>query len=139
MIPKSNDKLLRFTKSDLEGAVRRASVLSSEKARPVKFHFGSGTLTVTASNPEMGEAREEIASEYQGEEFEIAFNAQYMSDFLAVCETERVRLELKDGATQVLLRPDVEEDAVPSQDESEAETDPGKDVRHFYVLMPMRL
>jgi DNA polymerase-3 subunit beta len=69
----------------------------------------------------MGEARENLPTEYHGEAVEIGFNAQYLLDFLAVVGGEQVMLELKDGESQGLLRPAGED---------------GGDYR--YVVMPMR-
>src|SRR4029077_11448303 len=103
VIPKGNENNVVVAKAALEGAVRRASVLSSEKARAVRLEFKSGALAVSASNPELGEAHEEIEAEYKGDPFEIAFNAQYLVDFISVVDTERVRMELKDGSTQAIL------------------------------------
>lgn len=127
VIPQGNDKRLVLPRVAIEGAVRRASVLSSEKARAVKLHLSKGTLTVSASNPELGEAREDLEVDYSGEEFEVAFNAQYILDFLSVVEGENVVVELKDGSTQAVLRPAPADSAEPG------------DLQHYYVLMPMRL
>ena len=123
VIPRSNDKKLSFTKIELEGAVRRVALLAAEKAGAVKLSFAPGRLVVSSSNPEMGEAVDEIACSFLGEPFEIGFNAQYLVEFLGVLETERVSFELKDGVTQGLLRPEGGSD----------------EVTHQYVIMPMRI
>ena len=126
VIPKGNDKTLAIDKMGLDGAVRRAALLSSEKAKVIRFSFSDGILTISASNPELGEVREEIPLDYSAEAFEIAFNAQYLLDFFAVVEGDAVQFELKDSSTQALLRP-----AVSDGDNVE--------VSHYYVIMPMRL
>ena len=81
----------------------------------------TGKLEVSASSPELGEARESLPVEYAGEAVEIGFNAQYLLEFLGVVGTDEVALEVKDAESQGLLRP-VGED--------------GGDYR--YVVMPMR-
>jgi DNA polymerase-3 subunit beta len=137
VIPRGNENTAIVAKGALDGAVRRASVLSSEKARAVRLQFKSGSLIVSASNPELGEAHEELEVEYQGDPFDIAFNAQYLLDFLGVVGTERVRMELKDGSTQAILRP--EESGGETEARSAETGDDSKEVQHHYVLMPMRL
>jgi DNA polymerase-3 subunit beta len=123
VIPKGNDKLLHFPKLELEAAVRRVALLAPEKAGTIKLSFDQDKLTVASSSPEVGEAHEEVVCSYQEEPIEIGFNAQYLLDFFTVCETERMSIELKDGVTQGLLKPD----------------DAGGEVRHQYVIMPMRI
>jgi DNA polymerase-3 subunit beta len=97
------------------------SLLSSERGRAVRLSLEEGRLEVSASSPELGEARESLPLEYAGEGVEIGFNAQYLIDFLGVVGTDEVALEVKDAESQGLLRP-VGED--------------GGDYR--YVVMPMR-
>jgi len=126
VIPQNNDKCVLVSRIELDGAARRAALLSNEKGRAVKFAFESGALTLSASNPDMGEVREQIPIDYDAEEFDIAFNAQYLLDFLAVTQTEQVELHLKDGSTQTLVKPAAGEET-------------GQDVDHFCVIMPMRL
>jgi DNA polymerase-3 subunit beta len=105
----------------LNSAIRRVSLLSSERGRAVRLSLEEGSLEVSASSPELGEARESLPVEYAGEAVQIGFNAQYLIEFLGVVGTDQVALEVKDAESQGLLRP-VGED--------------GGDYR--YVVMPMR-
>jgi DNA polymerase-3 subunit beta len=105
----------------MQSAIRRVSLLSSERGKAVKLSLEDGRLEVSASSPELGEARESLPLEYAGEGVEIGFNAQYLLEFLGVVGTDEVALEIKDAESQGLLRP-VGED--------------GGDYR--YVVMPMR-
>ena len=117
----TGDKKVTVGREVLQSAIRRVSLLSSERGRAVKLSLDDGRLEVSASSPELGEARESLPLEYGGGGVEIGFNAQYLLDFLGVVGTDEVGLEVKDGESQGLLRP-VGED--------------GGDYR--YVVMPMR-
>jgi len=117
----TGDKKVAVGREVLHSAIRRVSLLSSERGRAVRLSLEEGRLEVSASSPELGEARESLPLEYSGEGVEIGFNAQYILEFLAAVGTDEVALELKDGESQGLLRP-VGED--------------GGDYR--YVVMPMR-
>ena len=44
---------------------------------------------MSSSNPELGEAVESVAVQYEGDELEVSFNAQYILDFLSVVEGRR--------------------------------------------------
>jgi DNA polymerase-3 subunit beta len=117
----TGDKKVAVGREVLHSAIRRVSLLSSERGRAVRLSLEDGRLEVSASSPELGEARESLPLEYAGEGVEIGFNAQYLLDFLGVVGTAEVALEVKDAESQWILRP-VGED--------------GGDYR--YVVMPMR-
>ena len=94
-----------YKRQVLHSAIRRVSLLSSERGRAVRLSLEDGRLEVSASSPELGEARESLPLEYGGEGVEIGFNAQYLLDFLAVVGTAAVALEVKDAERQGILRP----------------------------------
>ena len=105
VIPKQNDKAVEFERDRLTNAIRRVSLLSSDRSRAVKFKFTEGTIDIVSSSPEVGEATETLAIEYAGDPLDVCFNAQYVLDFLGVAETESVRLEFKDEMSQAVMRP----------------------------------
>jgi DNA polymerase-3 subunit beta len=117
----TGDKKVTVGREVLLSAIRRVSLLSSERGRAVRISLQEGILEVSASSPELGEARESLPVEYPGDGVEIGFNAQYLLEFLAVVGTDEVALEVKDAESQGLLRPAGED---------------GGDYR--YVVMPMR-
>jgi DNA polymerase-3 subunit beta len=114
---------VRFSADAMAGALRRVSLLASERSRAVKFSFTSGGATITSSNPEMGEARESLPVTYEGDEITVSFNAQYILDFLSVSTTDEVDIDLKDDSSQGLMKPVSDED----------------ELKYNYVIMPMRL
>jgi DNA polymerase-3 subunit beta len=123
VIPEGNPEHIDFTAADMAGAIRRVSLLASERSRAVRFTFGAGAVTIASSNPEMGEAREAVAVDYQGEELTVSFNAQYVLDFLSVVTCPKVQFQLKDDSSQGMM--------VPVDEEG--------DLDYRYVVMPMRL
>ena len=123
VIPEGNPATVRFSSEAMAGALRRVSLLASERSRAVKFSFTSGGATITSSNPEMGEARESLPVGYEGDEITVSFNAQYILDFLSVSTTDEVDIDLKDDSSQGLMKPVSDED----------------DLKYNYVIMPMRL
>jgi DNA polymerase III subunit beta len=117
----AGDKSVQLSREGLASAIRRVSLLSSERTRAVKLALGDGKLELAASSPDLGEARESIAADYKGEAVEIGFNAQYVLDFLGVAGSDTVTLELKDAESQGAFRP-----------AGDSDTD------YRYVVMPMR-
>ena len=84
VIAVTGDKKVNVGREALQSAIRRVSLLSSDRGRAVKLGLDEGKIELTASSPEFGEARESLPVEYTGGLVEIGFNAQYLLDFLAV-------------------------------------------------------
>jgi len=122
VIPKDNPHVLRVGKEEFTQAIRRVSLLSTERSRGVKFSIGKESLRLFSSNPEIGEARDDLEVDYKGAELEVGFNSQYLLDFLLSIRSERIRLELKDENSAAIMKPDLDED-----------------VKYTYVLMPMKI
>lgn len=96
VIPKDQDKRVTFNRQTLWTAVRQAALLTNEESRSVRLHFLDNQLTLTSHAPEMGEAEVHLGIEgYSGEELEIGFNPNYISDALKVIDQDQVVLELK--------------------------------------------
>jgi DNA polymerase-3 subunit beta len=107
VIAKDNDKKVVFTRRGLVEAVQRAALMTGDRARAVRLQFGAEQLVISAINADLGEAVESVACDYQGAEFRLGLNPDYLSDFLAATDAEKVRLELKDEATQCVGYPEV--------------------------------
>ena len=122
VMPKTNDKSIQFDATLLNAAIRRVALMADERSRAIRFHLEPNQLVISSQNAEEGEARETIQTEYNGEEVDIGFNAQYLQEFLNVVGDGAVAFEFKDGNSQAQLRP--------------AE---GGDYDYKYVVMPMRL
>jgi DNA polymerase-3 subunit beta len=121
VIAVTGDKKVTIGREALLSAIRRVSLLSSERGRAVRVAVESGKLEVSASSPELGEARESLSIDYAGDGTEIGFNAQYLVEFLQAVGTDEVQIELKDAESQGMLKPVGETDG-----------------EYRYVVMPMR-
>ncbi len=120
VIPRENDKKVVAPRVELMEALKRVSILASDRIKGVKFSFSPGRLVLSSSNPDIGDVVDELAVEYQGEELEVAFNARYFIDVFSVMEEERVFMEFKDSLSPGVVRPEGSED-------------------YLYIVMPMRL
>ena len=104
VIPKAGNKQIEVNRDDLEGALRRVSVLSQNKTYAVKLTFSKEAITLFSSHPDMGEANEEIPASFNGEEFSAGFNARYLLDVLGVMESETVVLNMEASLSPCLIR-----------------------------------
>jgi DNA polymerase III subunit beta len=121
VVPSGSSCRLLVGVEPLLAALRRVSVVSSERTRGVKLQLQSGRLEVSSINPDVGEASDEIGVEYDGQPLSIGFNAKYLMDVLGVLPpSQQVEVGLTDEVSPGVLR-------------CEGDAD------YLYVVMPMRL
>jgi DNA polymerase-3 subunit beta len=104
VVPKAHPHRIAVSRGALTAALRRVSVLSEERTKPVKFTLSPGLLKLTAYSPDFGEAEEQIEVPYAGEEMTIGFNSRYVLDALGVQGAEQVVMELKDGLSPGIIK-----------------------------------
>ncbi len=104
VIPQVTGSAVSVDRGELVKSLRRISILSDEKTKGVKFEFKKGELTVSTTNPGIGEAKEELAIDYDGNEVTAGFNARYVIDFLNVMQDERATLFVSDELSAALLK-----------------------------------
>lgn len=120
VIPQNNDRIVKVDREQFLHSLRRMAILSSEKSKGVKLEIDREKMIISSSNPELGEAREDLESDYAGEPLQIGFNARYLLDVLGVIDCRTVMLCLRDELSPALIRPAEKEDFTS-------------------VIMPMRL
>lgn len=120
VVPKESANVLQVDRDAFLQTVRRVSLLSSEKARGVRLGLSSGRLEISANNPDLGEASEDLEVDYAGPDLEIGFNARYILDVLQVFpEGSKVEIGLGDHLSPGVIK--------------------GGDPGYSYVVMPMRI
>jgi len=104
VIPSETKERIPLVREEFLQALRRAEIMTSEKANSVKLSFGKNNLAITANSPEVGEARETLAVNYKGKEMAIAFNPRYLIDALAALTEDEVFFELIDELSPGVLK-----------------------------------
>jgi DNA polymerase-3 subunit beta len=120
VIPATPPRTVRADREVLRKALQRTSILANEKYRGIRLALHQNMVKLTAHNPEQEEAEEEVEVNYQGEEFEVGFNVNYLLDALAAIDGAEVEVGLTDANSSCLVR-------APGGGQSR------------YVVMPMRL
>lgn len=105
VIPRSNDKLATLDAAAFKAAIDRVSTISSERGRAVKLSLSDAGLSLSVTNPDSGEAREEIEAEYEGAPIDMGFNARYLLDVLGVLGgSDTVLMKLADPGSPALFQ-----------------------------------
>jgi DNA polymerase-3 subunit beta len=125
VIPRENHRVMSVDNALFAAAVDRVATISSEKSRSVKLAAESGKVVLTVRNMETGQAVEELEIDYDGEPFEIGFNARYLMDVTAQIGGENADFRFADRAASATML-----DPVLVLDPTDAGVQ--------YVLMPLR-
>jgi DNA polymerase-3 subunit beta len=121
VVPSAPGNKITVLSTHLAQALKRVSLVVSDKNKGVRFDFFTNLLRISSSSPEVGEAQEEVEVQYTGKDFSVGYNARYVIDLLAaVSENQPFVMDLS------------------------GESGPGKfyvesDESCFGVVMPLRL
>jgi DNA polymerase-3 subunit beta len=102
VIPKDFDKQAIVDKELLIASLKRVSVLSRERQNAVRTEWGQN-LTISASDPEIGEAQDELSIDYQGEPIVIGFNARYLIDALERITSDKAKIMMNEPEKAVYI------------------------------------
>ena len=103
VVPKDNEKEVIVDKLSFLKALRRTSIMSKERTNAIRLDLEDEKITLISMNPDIGEAREEIAAQYKGEQLSIGYNARYLIDILQAMDGEEVTIKLQEPLSPTLL------------------------------------
>jgi DNA polymerase-3 subunit beta len=118
VIPAQCEERVTVERESLFTALRRVSLVTTDKSNAAKLTFGKNKVVISMSTPDVGEAEESLPVKYDGKEFSVAFNPEYMMDPLKTLTSDEIFLELTDELSPGVLK---------------------TDIPFLYVLMPMRI
>ena len=105
VIPKDNDKEVVASRAGLESAIRRMAVVASDQTHRVRLLFEPGALKFRVQTPDLGEAEDELAVDYDGESLEIGFNANYLLEVMRYMSDDDVKFSFKAPERAATLQP----------------------------------
>lgn len=95
VIPNESSTEVSLNKVEFIAAVKRVSLVTTDKSKTIKFKLQDGNLVISSSSPEYGEASETLPVTQKGGDTAIGFSARYVSDLLAAMpHAEMITLRL---------------------------------------------
>jgi DNA polymerase-3 subunit beta len=83
IIPKTDPTTsVSASTADVVAALKRAELMTADRANQVRLEIGNGKLKITATSDITGNALEEIDVEHHGDDLQISFNARFLRDIL---------------------------------------------------------
>lgn len=117
VIPTSCEKTIDVDRQLLVTAIERVSVMSNE-LHSTKLRFADNLLVVSSAASDIGEAKDEVAIKFEGEEIEIMFNPSYLLEALKAIDDDEVKICLNNGHSPAVIK---------------------CSVPFIYVIMPLRV
>jgi DNA polymerase-3 subunit beta len=124
VLPKESKVTVSLNRDEVRAAIERVAQFADERSHAMRIQLEHGEVRFYSSASEAGESEEAVPADYDGSTFEIAFNANYILDFLRATTSERICLGLRDPHSAAEISPAGQEE---------------DSYRYRYVLMPMRI
>ncbi len=118
LLPQTFEHEITVGRSELLEVVRRAALMA-QRNLPLRLAFDQGELTISSQTQDVGEARESIPVDFQGERLEIGFNADFLREGIESVDGDAVKLRLISPLRPGLLQ--------------------GEGDNFSYLIMPIRL
>src|SRR6478672_1771449 len=123
VIPKDNDRIALADRNALIQALKRMSVIASDQTHRIRMSFNAGMLKFSVQTPDLGEAQDELAINFEGDSLDIGFNASYLLEILRNLPTDEVKLTFKAPERAATIEPVGWNDSA----------------RYMCLIMPLRL
>ena len=120
VVPINNDKKLIVSSKDFINSIERVTSVSLDRKEGVKMSIKKDNIQLSVNSANSGEGNEIIKAEFNSDNLNISFNSKYLIDIISEIQDKRLKLNLKDSVSPVLI-----ED--PSDNNS------------YYVIMPMKI
>ncbi|MCE5283545.1 MAG: DNA polymerase III subunit beta [Deltaproteobacteria bacterium] len=120
VIPSEKGVVVGLEKDKLIHALRRMSVISSDRYNGVIITLSNNGIQLNSTNPDVGEAKDEIDVDYHGEERSVGYNVTYLADAIEVVDEERVEFEIGAGMKPGVIRA-------------------AENANYFCIVMPLKL
>lgn len=122
VIPEDTQFEAVLNSEELLTTLKRILIFKSRN-NGVMFKFGDNKLILERTTPEKGEAYDEVEMEYSGRNINIAFNGNFIIDFLTHVSSEKIRIKMNDTESSFVFEPFINEE----------------EGKFIYVVMPLNI
>lgn len=120
IVVKDDEHSIKIEKRNFNMTLKRMSILSTESYNGVIFNFDKNRLMITATNPDLGESKEDFKIDFDREPIEVAFNPKYFMETISVIEEDSILINIRDSKSPCIIE--------------------GTEDKHFLsVIMPMKI
>ena len=85
---------IELEKTQFLNMLKRMSILCNDSYRAAVFTFDADELVINATNPDIGESKEDMNIQYKGGKIEAAFNPKFFIDAINCIDDEKLIINL---------------------------------------------
>lgn len=112
VIPTNCHRFIIINKDSFKSTLQRVSILCNSKNPAIEMTMSNNVMTIKAKNSQHEEASEVVDMiSYEGDDFEIAFNAKYFIDICNAISTSKIKISMSESSNNAMIEP------LPSEDE----------------------
>ena len=104
VIPKNPLYSFSIDRNLLLNAMKRMLIVGESSYSAVNFALGEDKLYLASNDPNIGEVEEVLPIVYNGDEFNITFNAKYFIETLQVIKSEKVNIGLVEESRPCIIK-----------------------------------
>ncbi|MAY79719.1 MAG: DNA polymerase III subunit beta [Deltaproteobacteria bacterium] len=120
VLPEAYKRRLVLNRKIFQDALKRVAIVASDRNHSVRFSFEEQQLVLEAQNVDLGNAKEEVEAELEGDSFDTGFNISYFMDIMRNTSGDELILEMGEPLDPCIVR-------IPGRDDC------------LFVVMPIRL
>jgi DNA polymerase III subunit beta len=120
VVPKDKGTLVELDRDQVLHALRRMSVMASERYSGVRIRLLTNKMILNSINPDVGEASDEVEIQYEEGEIEVGFNVRYLLEAIEAVDEEKFTLEIRSGLRPAIVKP-------------------AKDTGYMCIVMPLKI
>lgn len=106
VIPESFTHSFTVNKDDLDAALKRMEIMTDKKSGKIIFNITNALIKIASRQSQLGEALEEVACSYEGDDVSIAFSNRFISEPLHSMDGDTVIFEFTDPQHAVTIKND---------------------------------
>lgn len=104
VIPEKTEFKVTINTESLLQTLRRVLIFKTRN-NGVIFKFSNNKLILERTTPDKGEAHDELEIEYTGKSISVAFNGNFIIDFLTHVESEEFQISMNDNESSFIFEP----------------------------------
>ena len=105
VIPDEKGIEVQLNRDQMLHSLKRMGVISSERFSGVKIRVADNKMILSSTNPDVGEAQDEIDISYSGRDFETGYNVRYMIEAIDVVTEKDISIEMREAHGPGIVRP----------------------------------
>lgn len=103
IIVRDDGLMISVEKERFHHMVKRMSILCNDSYRAALFTFDADKLVINATNPDIGESKEDMPINYKGGKIQVAFNPKFFIDTVNSIDEKEIVINIKSEERPCLI------------------------------------